>query len=268
MEGMRFTTTLVVCAGLLLARPALAGPPTADEAAPPSPPKDIRDEVPLIGYTVSAFGASARTAGAAGYAGVLTGAAVPAASGASSTQATGGARIWGSPVDRLTIMLAVDRRYYDKAAPSATAIVRIFGDRDRGWALGLMATYRTDGFAELGGEIEGGLDFSVARSRFRADANLVVGGEPDGGDADGELRLRLGYDATRWLRIGADGQFRYKLAGAALLPGGRVADAVVAPELLFGVWHFFIAARGGPTTVGVGKGIGWTATTTLGGAYF
>lgn len=290
---MRFRAASFLGAGLALSclassSPARAQqPPAAEPPAPPSPqadsvpppaprPRDVKEEVPALSYTTSAFGASRYTAGALSYVGVLGGASKssmpsPGAgllSDAGGTQLTAGARIWGSPVERLTIFLGVDRRYYDKAAPSISAMFRVAGNREKGWALSAMATYRTDGFSEFGGEVEGLVAFSVARSGFHLDSNVVFGGEPDGGDADGEVRLRAGYDVTRWLRVGADGQFRYRVAGDKLLPGGRVADAVAGPELLFGFWHFFGALSGGPTTVGVARGVGWTATTTLGGAYF
>jgi len=273
---MRLHAALLAGIGLTLVRPARADAPPADTAGPAPQQTTINDEAPVLRYTTSAFGASRYTAGALSYVGLLGGAAKPAMPGTNAsitsdsgaTQLTAGARVWGSPVERLTIFLGVDRGFYDKAAPSISALVRIFGSRRQGWALSAMATYRTDGFAELGGEIEGVVAFSLAQRGFHLDSNLVFGGEPDGGDADSELRVRLGYDVQRWLRVGVDGQFRYKLAGAELLPGGRVADAVVGPELMFGFWHFFAAASGGPTTVGVARGVGWAATTTLGGAYF
>src|SRR4051794_13741965 len=126
---VRSRAAWIVGAGLTLARPAFADPPVgvgepppsrpvADTTAPPPRPREIREEVPAVSYTTSAFGASRYSAGALSYVGLLGGAAKPSMSapGASitsdsgSTQITAGARIWGSPVERLTIFLGVDRR--------------------------------------------------------------------------------------------------------------------------------------------------------------
>jgi hypothetical protein len=212
------------------------------------------------------------TMGGLGYGGVL------GAAGASST-ATGvvpplrggaGARIWGSPVDRLTLFVEVAKPLDDKdnaAKPSVGATVRIVGSRAKGWALGAGLLYRTDGFADLGGELEGSLLFSLARGGVHADANVTFGGAVvDKEEADGEAKLRFGYDVTSWLRIGVDGRFRYRLAGVTTLPGNRLGDAVGGPELVFGYKHFFFSVDGGPSTVGVLRGLGGTVVGRIGGA--
>src|SRR3954468_15816271 len=101
---------------------AVAAPPGGDTVTPPpAPPTDARDETPVVGYAHSAFGASRMTAGAAGYLGVLYGQPNPSSDklpGKTLPQA--GARVWGSPVDRLTLTLEVDRRDFSAATPSAT----------------------------------------------------------------------------------------------------------------------------------------------------
>src|SRR5262245_11917927 len=123
---------------------ALAGPPGSDTAPPPpkAPPTDARDEVPVVGYAQNAFGASAMSAGTAGYVGVLHGQPNPTGVGPGKTLPQGGARLWGTPIDRLTFSLEVDRRDFSAPTPSATIAVRILGSRAAGWALGLAATYR------------------------------------------------------------------------------------------------------------------------------
>jgi len=189
---------------------------------------------------------------------------------------------WGSPVDRLTIVLEVARPLDDKACggkdkpcvaanaakPAATVIGRILGSRKQGWALAAALTYRTDGFAEFGGELEGSVLFSLARGGFHFDTNATFGGAvtDEAEEADGELKVRAGYDVTSWLRVGVDGRFRYRLKGAQSLPGNRLGDAVAGPELLFGYKHFFAAIDGGPSTVGISRGIGGTVLGTLGTA--
>jgi hypothetical protein len=243
--------------------------PTGDQPAPeprPDRPRDARDAAPLVGTTVSAFGAPAWSAGAAGYAGVLG--LSRATPGTQAVEPGGGARLWASPVDRLTVLVELDRRYYADFGPAVTGMVRIAGDRRRGWAVGAGLTYRADSFAELGGELEGAMHLSFARAGFHSDVNVVAGGGLEESEADGEVKLRLGYDVTSWMRVGADGRFRHRLSGTRTLPGGRTDDVMGGPEVLFGYRNLFMALAGGPSTVGVASGYGWTGTGTFGAAVF
>lgn len=261
--------------GLTSAALAAPGDPTlppappaaaADAVVAPAPQEhDIRQEIPLLAYTTSAFGAPRLTVGGLGYGGVL------GASGPAGLRAGGGGRIWGSPVDRLTIILDVSRPLDDKdkaAKPSATVLFRAFGSQAKGYAVSAGMTYRTDGFADFGGELEGTLLFSLARGKLHADANVTFGGAvtDEAQEADGEAKLRVGYDVTSWLRVGLDGRFRYRLLGATSLPGNRLGDAVGGPEVIFSYKHFFFSADGGPSTVGVVKGIGGSVLGTVGAA--
>ncbi len=268
-------SSAAIAAGGEVAAPGVTfgeGAPSSDRPVPeakPDRPRDARDAAPIVGTTVTAFGAPGWSAGAAGYAGFL-GLSRPTP-GTQAYEPGGGARIWAAPVDRLTVLVEIDRRYYRGFSPAVTAMVRIAGDRRRGWALGAGMSYRAESFAELGGELEGALHLSVARAGFHSDLNVVAGGgleEEAGGEADGEVKLRLGYDVASWLRIGADGRFRQRLAGAKTLPGGRFSDAMGGPEVLFGYRNFFWAIAAGPTTVGVANGYGWTGTGTFGAAIF
>jgi hypothetical protein len=259
---MRPLASLLTAACLSLSAVASAQATSRADVAPTPPPRDVRDEVPLVGYTLSAFGASRLTAGVAGFAGVLG-----SAGGADTTQIGGGARLWGSPVDRLTLFVEIGRTPYGKLAPSATASVRIAGDRARGFAFGASASYRAEAFTQLAGEIELAALFSVARGGWHLDTNLVAGvGLEDEGELDGELKLRAGYDVARWLRVGVDGRGRYRLRGDRALPGGHLGDFVGGPEVMVGIKNFFVGASAGPTTVGVANGWGWSATGTFGGA--
>jgi hypothetical protein len=233
-------------------------------------PRDAREAAPLLGTTVSAFGAKGWSAGASGWAGFV-GQSKPLP-GTQAYEPGGGARIWASPIDRLTVLVEMDRRFYrEEFSPAVSAMVRIAGDRRRGWALGAGLTYRAESFAELGGELEGALHGSFARAGFHSDVNVVVGGgleEEEGGEADAEVKLRLGYDVTPWMRVGADGRFRHRISGDKTLPGGRLSDVMGGPELLFGYKSFFWALAAGPTTVGVVRDYAWTGTGTFGVAIY
>lgn len=236
----------------------------ADAGVARPQPHDIRREIPLLSYTTSAFGAPRLTMGGLGYGGLL------GASGSAGVRSGGGGRIWASPIDRLTLLVEVAKSLDDKKAaanPSLSAMVRLFGGTKQGYAVGAGMTYQTEGFAELGGELEGSLLFSLARGRFHADTNVTFGGAvEEETEADGEVKLRVGYDVTSWCRLGLDGRFRYRLAGATSLPGDRLGDALGGPEVLFSYEHFFFAVQGGPSTVGVARGLGGTVVGTFGAA--
>ena len=254
--------SILTLAGAATAQPTADAPEPAPPPAAPEP-KDIKNEVPLVGYTQSAFGASAVTGGGAAFGEVIGGAASP-----DTRDFGGGARLWVAPIDRLTLLVDVDKRPFgEEAAPSATAAVRIFGNRKAGWAVGGLLSYRTEGFAEIGGEVESAAMFSLAASGFHLDSNVVFGVGVEEDEMDGEVKLRAGYDVASFVRLGVDGRFRYRLSGDKSLPGDRPGDAVGGPEVMFGYKNFFMALGGGPSTVGISTTVGWTAGATIGGAF-
>lgn len=268
-------STLLACslglAALARSTAALAGAPDGDAVAPPPAPRptDARDVVPTMGYAQSAFGAARMSAGAAAYVGVLYGQPNPnGEASAGKTMPQGGVHIFGSPIDRLTLSFDVDKRDFSSPAPSATVAVRILGSRAQGWAFGASASYRTEGFAHVAGEVEGSLLLSFARYRLHADLNGTFGAAVKEPEMDAEVKLRLGYDVTPWMRVGADSRFRMRVGDGKYLAGGRTVDGVGGPEVVFGYKYLFAALSGGPSTVGAAKGFGWAATTTLGGAVF
>src|SRR5262245_57665453 len=98
-SAMRFTfvAPALGLAAFTTATAVLAAPPgTRDEVSPAPRPTDVRDEVPVVRYAQSAFGASRMSAGALGYAGAMYGQPNPAGDpGAGKLVPLGGARLWG-----------------------------------------------------------------------------------------------------------------------------------------------------------------------------
>ncbi|HTA91566.1 MAG TPA: hypothetical protein VK745_18410 [Polyangiaceae bacterium] len=221
-------------------------------------------DVPRVAYTDTAFGVSPATLGAAGFGEVRNGVNTE-----SNAHLGGGLRIWGSPVERLLFVLDAQRNdETDKFAPAITAQFRIFGGEPDGWALGVLARYKAEGFADLGGEMEGGILGSINRVGFHLDANLVAGADFDGGESDGEILARGGYDVLKYLRFGAESRVRYRLAGRAELPGNRNWDAFGGAQALAAADHYFGAVTGGPSTVGISDKLGWSVIASLGGVMF
>lgn len=231
----------------------------------PEPTRTAAGETPTVAYAHSGFGVDARTMGGAGY-GEVRG-------GFQSTPRPdfgGGLRVWGSPIDRLTLFADAERREDGERlfAPSASVQVRILGDRARGWALSLLGRYKAEGFAELGGEAEFAVLGSYERRGLHLDGNVVIGAGFEEGESDGELLARVGYDVLPFLRIGGEGRGRYRLSGDVSLPGGRSWDGFLGPQVLGYYGAFFGALTAGPSNVGISQSAGWLAIATIGGAAF
>jgi hypothetical protein len=220
--------------------------------------KDAKQQVPIVAHTYSAFGSSAGTIGAAAFGDSVS-------SRGNATTLGGGLRVWGSPIDRLTILLDGQRNPGGGSAPTAGAIFRIAGNLDDGWAFSALGKYKNDGFAHVEGEVEIGALLSYARFGLHLDVNSVFGGDFDGQEMDAEGRARAGYDVAKWLRLGLDAQWRYRVAGARTLAGGRKGDLVGGPQVLFAYRNFFVSVTAGPSTVDLASGVGWSVLLMGGG---
>jgi hypothetical protein len=238
----------------------------APSSAARGPAPTAASETPTVAYTHTAFGVRSGTVGAAGYG--------ESRGGFQSTPPArwgGGLRIWGSPIDRLTLFADAERRDEGnnrRFAPSASVQVRILGDHAHGWALGVLGRYKAEAFAELGGEAEFGVLGSYERRGLHLDGNVVFGKAFEEGESDGELLLRFGYDVLPYLRVGAEGRGRYRMSGDVSLPGGRVWDGFLGPQVLGHYGSFFGALTAGPSNVGIVQQTGWLAILTVGGAAF
>lgn len=242
-----------------------------DTALSTAPSRDAKGEVPIVAYAYGAAGAPAGTYGAYMYGTGLGASKQNAAAG-------GGVTAWGSPVDRLTLVADAPRDVYllGSFAPSLAAIVRMLGRANEGWSLGGLARYKVEGFGTdpdgggLSSELEGGLLLSYGERRgLHFDLNAISGfGLGDTGEIDAEGRLRLGYDVASMVRVGVDGQGRWRLSGSRALPSGAWWDFAGGPQIVIGTGHFFGALTGGPATMGVASSgvVGWTLVASVGGA--
>ncbi len=229
-------------------RPSDQAEDARDEAAAY---RDRKGDIPIVAYAYSADGAPAKTVGAYGYGLGL------AAKGQDSALG-GGVTVWGSPIDRLTLIGDAPSDLSGRFTPSVALIGRILGGAAKGYALGALAKWKAEGFGvgphgdEIESEIEGGALFSFESAGFHLDANaLFGGGTGPAGEMDAEARLRLGYDVHRLVWLGVDGQTRMRVAGPKTLPNGRIWDFAAGPQVLVGVSHFFGALTAGPTTTGL-----------------
>lgn len=229
--------------------------------------RDAKTRVPIVAFTYGAQGVPAKTAGAQGYGTAL------AAADQGGTWG-GGATVWGSPVDRLTLMADAPRDVYGRFTPSLAALGRLLGNAQQGWVLGAIGKWKAEGFGvgphgdEIESELEGGLLLSFRDLRWHFDSNAIAGGALGGsGEADAEARLRFGYDLARLVRLGMDGQARLRIGRPKYLPNGRIWDFAAGAQVLLGNADFFGAFTAGPSTMGVlTDAIGATAILSLGGS--
>jgi hypothetical protein len=244
---------------------------TADEStgtssAASAPPRDTRNEVPIVAYTYNAAGAPAKTVGAQGY-------GVGMAASGQDAVLGGGVSVWGAPIDRLTLVGDASRNVWGNFAPSAAVVVRILGDGRKGFTLGGLGKFKVDGFAsgpkhdEVETELEIGALGSFAGSGWHLDLNTIMGrGLGDDGEMDAEGRFRVGYDVGRFVRLGLDSQGRVRVAGPKYLPNGRTWDFAAGTQVTVAVSRFFGAFTAGPTTMGlVSDSVGASAVLSFGG---
>jgi hypothetical protein len=262
-EALEMRRSVLATSALLLVGLLSTGATASErDTAPPATATDggnALDRTPQGAYAVSAFGTPSANIGVGAASGVQTGTGTGRGS-----EFQGGMTIFGAPIDRLTLFGTGERRFDGTYAPSAGIIVRLFGSRVEGWALSIGGKYKADGFADVGGETELGFFGSYARNGWHADANAVVGAGFEEKESDGEARFRLGYEVAPAVRVGIDGQARYRLAGSRTLAGGRHWDAVGGPQVGATFGHVYGTITVGPSSVDVASGIGWTATASVG----
>jgi hypothetical protein len=230
-------------------------------------PRDAKCEAPIVAFAYDAKGAPEKTGGAYGYGLGL------AASG-QDTSVGGGVTVWGSPIDRITLIGDAPQDVSGRFTPSVAAIGRMLGGAKEHYSLGALGKWKAEGFGvgphgdEIESEIEGGLLFSLDQAGFHLDSNALAGvGTGPAGEADAEARLRFGYDVHRLVWLGVDGQARLRLAGPKYLPNGRIWDFAAGPQITVGQSHFFGAFTCGPATMGlVSDTVGVTAVLSAGGA--
>jgi hypothetical protein len=234
-----------------------------------SPSDEVRREAPIMAYTYAAHGTEAKTFGVHAYGLGL------AAAGQDSVVGGGGA-VWGSPIERLTLIVDGQRNLSREFSPSAAAIVRLYGNGREGFSLGALGKFKVDGFAEGPGrdeiesEVELGALASYRNSTFYLDMNAIAGrGTGDEGEGDAEGRLRLGGYLGSHFRFGIDSQLRARVAGPRYLPNGRTWDFAAGPQAITTWDHFYASLIAGPATTGlVSRSIGWTAMLSVGAASF
>jgi hypothetical protein len=244
----------------------VSGRASAEETVAPKGPADPRLAAPTVAFAYTVPDDRAGTVGALAYGSATTTSRHPTVGG--------GAILFGSPIERLTLVGDFGRNGFGRFAPSAAALYRIVGRANDGFSLAGLAKYKIEGFGvgpkdEVESELEGGLVASYAYGGLHADLNGVTGfGMGDEGEIDAEGRARVGYDLGSHVRLGVDGQARYRLHGTFQLPGNRDGDYAFGPQTIVAFGRFLAAFTAGPTSMGLidgSRAFGWTSFLSIGG---
>jgi hypothetical protein len=177
-------------------------PDTVSQPAPDeeeTEAKDSKSEVPRLAYTDSVLATRGSLLGV----GVFGAARGYMDKSSGNPVGGGGLQIFGSPIERVMIVAVGERTLDGDFRPTASVIVRLAGGRKDGWAIGGIASYKMDGFAEAGGETELGAVFSIAQKGWHLDANAIAGSGLEEKEVDTEGKLRGGVRrpsmASTWL---------------------------------------------------------------------
>jgi hypothetical protein len=186
---------------------------------------------------------------------------------------SGGARLWGGFLDRFVIQGEAAKDPKGRFAPSVAVAARLLGDRRKGWALGLLGRYRTEGFSTIEGEVEGGLLGSFAKARLHLDAGLLAGAGLEEEELDAEGIVRFGYDLARILRVGFESRIRRELEeeGAAKERAAGEAgewDMFAGAQASLAFDHYFGTLTVGPQKPRTSEDVGLMVHLVVGGVAF
>jgi hypothetical protein len=137
--------------------------------------------------------------------------------------------------------------------PSAGVRIRVVGEAAARPGVALGAFYKTEGFTEPEGEVEGVLAISGHVGEVGLLANLVYGQDLDGRERDAEVSLAAtAHVRERWL-LGIDTRARVNLAAAASPPPGKAAlprfDLVAGPLVMCRLGPTFLALQSGLSAI-------------------
>jgi hypothetical protein len=250
MMTCRRQVSIIQLLGALALASTVATLPASALAADVAPGEEVRRE-PAAEHTLAATpsGVDSNTA-MVGERGVGA-AGVGELDVISKVDALGGMRLWASFLNRLVVQGDAFKGENGRFRPSLAVVGRVLGDRRRGWAMGLMGRYRTEGLTTVEGEIEGGVVGSFAREGLHLDLGLAAGAGLEEEEKDAEGQLRFGYDIWRALRLGFEGRVRRELEEEAEETGGERGaggewDMFGGAQASVAVDHFFGVLTVGP----------------------
>jgi hypothetical protein len=164
------------------------------------------------------------------------------------------------------LVLRVDN-LFDKGKPGIGAGVQWLDEAKHGVSSSAYFVYRTEGFTEAEGELEGLVSFAKHLGPVHGTLNLAYGQDPEGVERDGEVAVGLHVEPVAGLYTGVIGRFRDALGSNGDKATGVLRDALAglsATYVVGGVGITATAGIAGIKTVTAGSQAGPAAALSVG----
>ena len=143
------------------------------------------------------------------------------------------------------LVLRVDNLGGDKARPGIGGAVQFMSQKNVGVDGSAYFSYKSEGFTETEGELEGLVSFGRQMGIVHATLNLAYGQDFDGVERDGEAALGLHVEAMRGLFTGLIGRYRDALGSNGDKGTGIIRDALGAASATYVIGRYGVTASAG-----------------------
>ncbi|HET9623235.1 MAG TPA: hypothetical protein VFP84_17800 [Kofleriaceae bacterium] len=138
----------------------------------------------------------------------------------------------------LRLVLRVDQIFGNKAQPGIGAAVQFLSQAHFGVDASAYFSYKSEGFTEAEGELEGLVAFGRQMGAVHGTLNLAYGQDVDNRERDGEVALGLHVEPLPGLFTGVIGRFRDALGSNGDKGTGIVRDALAGLTATYVVGRF------------------------------
>lgn len=173
----------------------------------------------------------------------------------------------------LAFRLGVASGSAGRLSPSAGARVQLLNQLDHGLSLAGSVFYKTEGFTELEGEIEGVLSAARRFNAWLLLSSIAYGQDPEGHERDAELTLACLVELSRVAHVGLDARGRLDLGSrrdTLRAAGEPVSDFQAGPVLSLALGPLALSAQAGVSglrDVNQTNHVGFIAVAGLGSAF-
>jgi hypothetical protein len=145
----------------------------------------------------------------------------------------------------LRLVLRVDDIGGHKAQPGIGAAVQFLSQAHFGVDASAYFSYKSEGFTETEGELEGLVSFGRQMGAVHGTLNLAYGQDADGNERDGEAALALHVEPLRGLFTGVIGRYRDALGSNGDQGTHIVRDALGAVSATYVVGRYGVTGSAG-----------------------
>jgi hypothetical protein len=145
----------------------------------------------------------------------------------------------------LRLVLRVDGIGGEKARPGIGGAVQFMSQKTLGVDGSAYFSYKSEGFTETEGELEGLVSFGRQMGIVHATLNLAYGQDFDGVERDGEAALGVHVEPLRGFFTGLIGRYRDALGSNGDKGTGIIRDALGAASATYVVGRYGVTASAG-----------------------